>query len=164
MNIDLILSAMNRHAVDYLLVGGVNVLLRHSPITTLDIDFWIEDSPQNRVRCQAAMEELEASWGSTDDQWRPVAELGPDWLGWQHVFCLLSPHGSIDLFRSLKGLENWSECRQRTVTGATASGVPFYALSDFDMLQCQLALAPHEQKLDRIELLKRALQRNDKAS
>jgi hypothetical protein len=39
MNIDHILQTFNTCEVDYLLIGGMNFLLRHEPVLTYDIDF-----------------------------------------------------------------------------------------------------------------------------
>jgi hypothetical protein len=158
MNIDLILDTFNRHGVDYLLLGGMNFLLRHAPITTFDIDLWIEDVPANLRRCEAALAALSAEWGQTDADWGSVAAKPAGWLAQQHVFCLLSPHGFIDVFRSVKGLPVWQLSYQNAVSEQTAQGTSYHGLSDADMLQCQLALDPAHQKLDRIRTLQSLLQ------
>jgi len=160
--IDDILQVLNSHGVQYILIGGVNFLLRHQPITTFDVDFWIEDSDENRARCHAALVVLGASWGPDDEQWRDVKDLHANWLTRQGVFCLTSRHGWIDLFRAVKGLGSWSDSRQRASTGITAKGTAYVGLSDEDMLQCQLALSEEERKLDRVRVLKAALQCNKK--
>ena len=86
-----------------------------------------------------------------------VQEKGSGWLDRQSLFCLTSPHGAIDVFRYVRGLNDWQESRANAVTGRTASGVPYLGLSDEDMLVCQLALGADEQKADRVETLRRAL-------
>ena len=159
MNVDRILAAFNLHEVDYLLIGGINFLLRHAPVLTYDIDLWIEDSTQNRTRCEQAVAELQAEWGASDVDWGPVAARAPGWLGRQAVFCLTSPFGAIDVFRAVKGLDDWTVCREKAVPAATTSGVPFLGLADEDMLRCQLVLPDAEQDRERIEVLKRILER-----
>ncbi len=160
--IDDILQTFNDHGVQYMLIGGVNFLLHHQPVATFDVDFWIEDTDENRARCQAALVALSASWGPDDKQWRDVKDLPANWLTWQGVFCLTSRQGWIDLFRAVKGLGSWSDSRQRARTGVTAIGTAYVGLSDEDMLQCQLALSEEERKLDRVRVLQAALQRNKK--
>lgn len=49
MNIDRILTELNSANVDYLLIGGVNFLLRHHGPLTYDVDVWICDSEENRI-------------------------------------------------------------------------------------------------------------------
>lgn len=157
MNVDLILDTFNRGQVQYLLIGGINFSLRHAPYTTFDIDLWIEDSPENRAKCEHALVALNAEWGPTDATWRPVSEMPADWLAKQSIFCLHSPHGSIDIFRSVTGLGEWSLSRQSAVLERTAAAVEFWALCDRDMLECQLALDPAEQKKDRVATLRSKL-------
>jgi len=159
MNVDQILKTMNAHQVAYLLIGGMNFLLRHAPVLTYDVDLWIDDSPANLDRCEAALGELQAEWGAGDEDWGPVAEKPSGWLHRQAVFCLTKP---LDVFRAVKGLESWSASHDSAQAGSTAAGVPFPGLSDEDMLECQMALSETERKADRIQVLKSALkERND---
>jgi hypothetical protein len=162
VNVDLILDTLNRHQVAYLLIGGMNFLLRHAPVLTYDVDVWIEDEAANREHCEQALAELAAEWGPTNAQWRPVSQNPPGWTASQALFCLTSPHGSIDVFRSVKGLESWAACRTRAVMAKTATGVPYFALSDEDLLRCQMVLPEGEQKLDRIRVLKQAIEKGER--
>jgi hypothetical protein len=157
MNSDLIFETFNRHEVNYLLIGGMNMLLRHSGSLTYDVDLWIEDTPDNRRRCHEALAELEASWGASDADWGPVAQKSPTWLERQGIVCVLSPVGAIDIFRSVEGLSSWAECSRRAVKAKTTQGIVFLALSDEDLLKSQLSLPIQEQKQDRIRFLKQVL-------
>ena len=159
MNAELVLSTMNKHGVRYLLIGGMNFMLRHQPILTYDVDLWIDDTEENRRRCEAALAALNAEWGATDDTWGPVAKKKTGWLDTQSVFCTTSPHIPVDIFRSVVGLEDWHTCWQRALQASTTAGTPYRGLSDEDMLRCQLSLSPGEQKQERIRLLQEALQR-----
>ena len=47
MNVDHVFQTLNHHEVAYLVIGGMNFLLRHVPLLTYDIDVWIEDSAEN---------------------------------------------------------------------------------------------------------------------
>lgn len=157
MNVDRILETFNRHHVDYLLIGGMNFMLRHEPVLTFDVDLWIDDTSANRDRCEQALAALDAEWGPSDATWEQVARKHVGWLGSQGVFSLLSPHGAIDIFRSVRGLSDWSASRQTARLEATGSGVVYYGLSDEDMLRCQLALDPPSQKTSRIQSLRAKL-------
>lgn len=157
MNVDHVLETLNRNQVAYLLIGGMNFLLRHAPVLTYDVDVWIEDMPENLRRCERALGELQAQWGASDDDWEPVADKPAGWLGRQPLFCLTSPHGSIDVFRSVKGLGPWAESRVTAQTSETGGGVAFMGLSDADMLKSQIALPEAERNQDRIRALKKAL-------
>jgi len=161
MNVDHILETLNARRVDYLLIGGVSFLLRHAPVLTYDVDLWIEDTPENLRRCETALGQLEAEWGTSENDWGPVAEKTSGWLGRQGVFCLTSPYGAIDVFRSVKGLGTWAASRAEAVEGKTGGGTAFVALSDEDMLRCQLALPKAEQNRQRILELRKVLGRAD---
>jgi hypothetical protein len=163
MNVDRILQTMNRHRVEYLLIGGVNFLLRHGATLTYDVDLWIDDTEDNRARCEQALADLSAEWGADDDDWGPVADKPKGWLSRQGVFCLTSPHGSIDVFRSVAGLSSWKQARQQAIAAATQNTTRYYGLSDADMLQSQMALPEERRNRDRIETLRKTLgaQNND---
>lgn len=157
MDVDLLLSTLNRHGVDYLLIGGVNFLLRHEPVLTFDTDIWIEDSAENRTRLARALADLGAAWGPTEKEWKPVSD-NPGWMEAQAVFCLTTRHGALDLFRSVKGLEGrYQECKRAAIPAQTATGVFYLGLSDRHMLECQLALDEKERKLDRMRTLRASL-------
>ena len=70
----------------------------------------------------------------------------------------VTPLGALDVFRDVRGLEGqFQECFARSAPVTLPSGVVFHALSDVDMLQSQLALAPHEQNPIKIDKLKNAI-------
>lgn len=156
MNVDHILRTFNGEEVEYLLIGGMNFLLRHEPVLTYDIDFWIRDTAANLARSDTALRQLDASWGPTEDAWRPIAEQA-GWLARQSVFCLTSPVGAIDIFRTVTGLTSWEACRERAVFGRTAAGVEYRGLCDEDMIACQLALPEGQRRQTRIESLRKAI-------
>jgi len=147
MNIDVVLQTMADCEVDYLLIGGVNYLLRHEPELTYDIDFWIADTADNRLHTNSALRELKAEWGPTESNWGPLSENSA-WMEKQVVYCLSSPYGAIDIFREVKGLEGkYESCKRRAILGKTPSGVVYNALSDEDMLTCQTALPSHRSAM-----------------
>jgi hypothetical protein len=159
MNVDRILETMNRHDVRYLLIGGMNFMLRHEPILTYDVDLWIDDVLENRQNCERALAELNAEWGPSDETWKPVKELQPGWLNQQSLFCLTTEHGAVDVFRSVAGLDNWQASWDRGSAAALSTGTTYRALSDEDMLRCQLALPEGLQKKSRIEILRAQISR-----
>jgi hypothetical protein len=152
MQVDLIIRTMVQHEVDFLLIGGMNFMLRHEPVLTFDTDFWIHDTQQNRSACEKALGELDAEWGPTESEWGQVAgRVG--WLTLQGVYCLTGPYGSIDIFRSVTGLGNWQESRRDAVPIHTAGGATCWGLNDKDLLACQTGLPVHLRKANRVEYL-----------
>lgn len=153
------LEALNGEQVDYLLIGGMNFLLRHLPELTFDVDIWVEDTLANLERLNRALRRLGARWGPTEAEWRPVPNDWR-WLQRQGLFCLTTQHGALDVFREVRGLEGrYAECRKRAVPSQTGTGVAFLALSDEDMLACQEALPPGQRNERRIQVLRDAIRR-----
>jgi len=157
MNVDRILDALNDHRVAYLLIGGMNFLLRHKPVLTFDVDVWIDDTTDNRAKCEAALAELEAEWGASDEDWKPVSQRPGGWLERQALFCLASPHGAIDVFRRVAGLADWRQSASNARREQTPGGVNYLGLSDEDMLRCQQALETGLRRQDRIATLEAAI-------
>jgi hypothetical protein len=141
----------------------MNFLLRHLPELTFDVDLWVQDELENLSRLNRALRRLGAQWGRTEAEWAPVPEDWR-WLKTQGVFCVTTQHGALDVFRDVRGLQGrYSVCRTRSVSAQTASGVPFQSLCDADMLACQEALPPGEQKIRRMEILREAIRQSQDA-
>jgi len=159
MNVDTILEVFQRHKVDAILIGGMNFLLRHQPVLTFDIDFWVRDNDENLSRVTAAMRELEAQWGKSEKTWGTLS-ANHDWRS-QNIFCVTTKYGAVDIFREVQGLEGQYEaCHARSLLEQTVSGIPYRSLSDRDMLACQLALPENERRLDRVTFLKNHLEQS----
>ena len=157
MNVDRILSTFNRHQADYILIGGMNFFLVHEPVTTFDVDLWIGETAANHQAVHAALVELQAevSLSPKGDDWRRLLpEESPSWLARQSVHCLFTPHGPLDVFRQVAGLEEgYAALHGQCPLRQTPSGVPFRSLSDELMIRCQLALPENLRKLDRLRSL-----------
>jgi hypothetical protein len=149
MNVDHIFATMNHHEVRYLLIGGMNFMLRHEPTLTFDVDLWIEDSEENRRRCETALVELETTWGPTDDTWQPVASLGSGWLDEKRVCCTLNPWGAINILRSVAGQTEWLSCHQQAELRTTKRGTYYRALGDNISIQMTTDYVPEQQKRQR---------------
>ena len=163
VNVDAMLQALNTEQVDYLLIGGMNFLLRHEPELTFDVDIWVADSHENLSRLNRALRAMGAAWGPTETDWAPIPEDAA-WLRRQIVFCLTTEHGALDVFRDVRGLEGrYRECRDAAVCSRTACGVGFTGLSDAHMLACQEALPEAQRKPRRVATLRAALRRESNA-
>jgi hypothetical protein len=157
MNVEHILKTLNRHGTESLLIGGMNFLLNHSGPQTYDVDFFVRDSTENRTRLNAALSELNCEWGPDEARWKALP-ADPAWLAKQPVFCLTSPHGAIDIFRAVKGLEDgFDACLARAIRHAMPDGEVYFGLGDEDMLRCQLALPDTARKAARVAALQAAL-------
>ena len=152
-----VLRTFQDHEVEFLLIGGMNFFLAHQPVSTQDIDVLIEDSVENRRRCELALAAMDAEWGKGDSDWGYVRDKATGWLSQQHVFCLLTKFGPLDVFRSVKGVRSFHEAKDRASVKPLGDGINVSLLSAKDLLECQLVLPEGSRRLDRVAYLKRLL-------
>lgn len=161
MDVDRVLEAFNRHQAEVILIGGMNFFLSHQPVTTFDVDLWMEDSPANHLSVHNSLVDLQAevSFSPQGDDWTRVADLpAPGWLARSPVFCLTTPHGAVDMFRFVPGLEaGYAVLREECPVRHTPTGIRFRSLSDRLMIRCQESLPEPARRLDRIRALQRAI-------
>ena len=157
MNVDLILSTFNEQGVDYVLIGGMNFFLVYQPVSTFDVDLWVGDDENNLQAVHAALTKLDAevSFDPKGERWQAISGLTDwKWLRRAPLFCLNSPHGAMDVFRFVRGLEaGYGALNGSCPMRQTPSGISFRSLSDELMIQCQLALSEPERKQDRLRAL-----------
>jgi hypothetical protein len=154
---DAILQAFANRLVDCILIGGMNFALRHEPVMTFDVDFWVADTDENLQRVNESLRDLGAQWGPDENSWKPVSE-DFTWLRRQSIFWPSSAHGAIDIFREVIGLEGqYAACLKRSIPSLTPTGIPYRSLSDADMLACQTALPENLRRLDRVRYLRNLL-------
>ena len=156
-----VLRTLQDFEVAYLLIGGMNFFLAHQPISTQDIDVLIEDSEDNRRRCELALTAMDAEWGKSDSDWGYVRDKASGWLSQQQVYCMLTKFGPLDIFRSVKGVDSFEEAKQRASFKMLEEKISVSLLSARDLLECQLVLPEGSRRLDRVAYLKKFLERNN---
>jgi len=57
-----ILSALQRHGLEFAVVGGVAAVLHGAPVTTFDLDLLVRVSDDNADRLLACLDELDARY------------------------------------------------------------------------------------------------------
>ena len=149
-----LLQSLNKNSVRFILIGGMNYFLRYRPVTTQDIDIWIEPTVENTARCESALNEIDAEWGKGDEDLGPTRLKPVGWLRSQAVYCLLTKCGFVDIFRSVVGLANFEDSWDRAEIATMADGIVFHSLCARVMIDCQLALPETSRKQDRINHLK----------
>jgi hypothetical protein len=93
-----ILEALERHGVEYVVVGGVAAVLQGAPVTTFDIDTLVKVDRPNAERLHRALEALGA-------RFREHASLQPSLADLQaggHLL-LMTSHGPLDVLGFIGG-------------------------------------------------------------
>jgi hypothetical protein len=91
--------SLNKHAVRYIMVGGVAANLNGYQRSTDDIDVWIEDTTENRERYRLAFKE----YSGIDIVMMRTLQIVPGWTNFN-----LNNGFKLDLLTSMKGLEEFS--------------------------------------------------------
>ena len=63
---DELFTCLDRHGVQYVLIGGLAAVLHGSPLPTLDADICPARTPENLVRLAAALREIDARLRTSD--------------------------------------------------------------------------------------------------
>ncbi len=69
-----ILELLNKHEVEYIVVGGVAAVIQGAPLTTFDLDALVRVSDDNAERLSRALGELDARFRGQQSTIRPTKE------------------------------------------------------------------------------------------
>jgi hypothetical protein len=106
-----ILQLLDRHGVDYVVVGGVAAVLQGAPVTTFDIDTLVKVDAANADRLLAVSTTLEA-------RYREHGELRPtrdDFLAGGHLL-LMTNSGPLDVLGFIGGGKRYEDIADATTT------------------------------------------------
>ena len=126
-----IVAALERHRVEYVVIGGAAAQARGWPEPTDDIDFTPERSQGNLSRVAAAVEELDAGF-RVDPARYPEGYRPPDGIDWrtfrnQISIAFATRHGNFDVVLlpdGTKGYEEIIATATREMLPGTAIVVP----------------------------------------
>ena len=146
-----IIETLNRHRVDYVVIGGFAATLHGCPEQTYDLDIFYADQPDNRQRLLEALREIGAQWDV------PLTDAV---LRRQPVFALNSKLGDLDIFNQVLGLESFEEAlMHRQILKAGETEVPILDLPALIKTK-QAAADPNPRKQSALEYLKLLQQRS----
>jgi hypothetical protein len=100
-----ILEILKRHAVDFIVIGGVAAVLQGVPLVTFDTDIVHLRTRENVEKLVGALTELDAYYREHPD-WRPAPEV--DLLMGRGHHLLATTHGPIDVLCMLKGEQDYN--------------------------------------------------------
>ena len=109
-------ATLNRHDVEYLVVGAFALAFHGLPRLTGDIDFWVNPTPENAARLTEALAEF--GFPSTREQAHLFAQPGQMWQ-------IGVPPFRIDVITSIDGVE-FGEAWDARVAGPLDGETAFY--------------------------------------
>ena len=112
-NLTRLLRRLVGGGVDFLVVGGVAVVVHASPRFTKDLDIVYATTPENLDRLGAVLTELNARLRGTDEDIPFVAD--PRTLRATQILCLVTDEGNLDLLVDPDGAADYGTMRRRAV-------------------------------------------------
>jgi hypothetical protein len=88
-----ILELLNKHEVEFIVVGGVAAVIQGAPVTTFDIDTLVRISEENASRLLCVLQELDACFREHQSKIRPTKE---DIMAGGHLL-LMTSAGPMDV-------------------------------------------------------------------
>jgi len=106
-----ILQLLDRHGVEYVVVGGVAAVLQGAPVTTFDIDTLVKVDAANADRLLAVLQTLEARYREHDTL-KPTRE---DLLAGGHLL-LMTNSGPLDVLGFIGNGKRYEDIADATAT------------------------------------------------
>lgn len=100
-----ILAALQRHGVEFAVVGGVAAVLHGAPVTTFDLDALVRVSEDNADRMMAAFEEINARYRGHSPPLKPTRE---DVLAGGHLL-MMTDAGPLDVLGFIGNQERYED-------------------------------------------------------
>jgi hypothetical protein len=108
-----ILQLLERHGVEYVVVGGVAAVLQGAPVTTFDIDALVKVDATNADRLLTVLEALEARYRER----RHLRPSRDDLLGGGHLL-LMTNSGPLDVLGFIGNGKRYEDVAADTATMA----------------------------------------------
>lgn len=139
-------SLLNKHSVNYIMVGGFASALHGFNRNTEDVDIWIRDTIENRKALRATLKEL----GIGDFESIETSQFIPGYTS-----ILLNSGFELDIMTSLKGFEQerFEACYQTAPT-AEIENIPVKFLHINQLIEAKKASSRSKDLIDLEELEK----------
>jgi hypothetical protein len=109
-----LLERLNKHAVEYVLVGGVAAVVHGSQLVTGDVDICAPLDAPNLAKIVAALSGLEAKFRMTPDR-RPLPMEPEKLAGFKNLY-LETNLGQLDIFSEIAGVGDYAAVALHTIT------------------------------------------------
>ena len=138
LDLDRVREVLQRHGVDYVVIGGIAVLAHGNPRATFDVDIVASDERENFVRLAAALDELDAELAGVDAHLLDLDPTDPDQLGNGASWTVHTSAGRIDLLTDVPGGRPYAELRERSLL-VEGDGPPFRVVGLDDLVRMKRA-------------------------
>ena len=146
-----ILELLNKHGVEYIVVGGVAAVIRGVPVTTFDLDALVQIGEDNAERLSLALDELDARYREHQSVVKPTKK---DILAGGHLL-LLTRAGPLDVLGFIGEDNRYEDLVDRTTEVAMTIGT--FRVLNLDELIRQKKKSDRPKDRAMLELLEAAL-------
>ncbi len=146
-----ILELLNKHEVEFIVVGGVAAVIQGAPVTTFDLDTLVRVREDNAERLSLALNELDARYREHQSTVRPTKE---DIMAGGHLL-LLTRAGPLDLLGFIGDTSRYEDMLPRSTEISMAVGT--LRVLDLEELIRQKKESDRPKDRAMLELLEEAL-------
>jgi hypothetical protein len=126
-----VFETLNRHGVDYVVIGGFAVIAHGHVRATKDVGLIASDERENLERFAAALRELGARLRGVDAEYLPVDPTNPDDLGNGANWTMVTDAGWVDFMAQPPGAAPYPQLRARSVRRRVRNiDIPIVGLDD----------------------------------
>jgi hypothetical protein len=135
-----ILAVLDRHGVDYVLIGGYAAQLHGSKLPTLDIDVTPATTHDNLVRLAAALRQLQAGIRIDELDHGLPFDTSAEALAGMRVLNLRTVHGDLDIAFEPAGTSGYADLI-RAAESRTVGGIDVRVAALPDIIRSKQAAA-----------------------
>jgi hypothetical protein len=161
-------ATLNRHTVDYVVIGGVALQAHGHVRTTQDLDVVVAWTPENMQRLAAALRELGAKLRGVDAELLGIDLSSAEQLYQGGNFLMHTRHGDLDVFavdQTQGAPKRYEELRERAIA-VDVRGITLLIAHPEHLIRMKTAAAQfrdrpeakRRQDLDDIAVLNRVLE------
>jgi hypothetical protein len=139
-------ACLDRHEVQYVLIGGLAAVLHGAPLPTLDADICPSPDRHNLERLAAALQEIDARLRTPDSAEGVAFPCDAGFLGTVELLNLVTRFGDLDLAFKPSGTEGFSDV-SRDAVEVEVRGVRVRVASLTDLIRSkEAANRPKDQR------------------
>lgn len=112
---DELFACLDRHGVQFVLIGGLAAVLHGSPLPTLDADICPSRTPDNLERLARALDEIDARIRSADTPDGVPFPRDADFLARAGLLNLVTRFGDVDLAFTPAGTTGFDDLATRAI-------------------------------------------------